>query len=164
MPISSAPDRQPGRAEAEARPHRSPLIEAFEGGGRRRMAEPRRLATTRARTSTPDLGRCSPSRPPQDDAVERAVADILADVQRRGDAAVLEYTARFDRVDGRVRSRELEVPRAERRRARSRTPGRGASATRSSTAAARIRAYHERQRAKSWSYARGRRHGARPAA
>ena len=31
-----------------------------------------------------------------DAAIEQRVADILADVQQRGDAAVLEYTARFD--------------------------------------------------------------------
>ena len=31
-----------------------------------------------------------------DAAIEQRVADILADVQVRGDAAVLEYTARFD--------------------------------------------------------------------
>ena len=31
-----------------------------------------------------------------DAAIEQRVADILADVQKRGDAAVLEYTARFD--------------------------------------------------------------------
>ncbi|MGL4807356.1 MAG: histidinol dehydrogenase, partial [Giesbergeria sp.] len=35
----------------------------------------------------------------QDAAIERRVADILADVQQRGDAAVLEYTARFDRLN-----------------------------------------------------------------
>ena len=34
----------------------------------------------------------------QDDAIERTVAAILADVKARGDAAVLEYTQRFDRV------------------------------------------------------------------
>jgi len=33
-----------------------------------------------------------------DDAIETAVAQILADVKKRGDAAVLEYTNRFDRV------------------------------------------------------------------
>ncbi len=32
----------------------------------------------------------------QDAAIERRVQEILADVQARGDAAVLEYTARFD--------------------------------------------------------------------
>ncbi len=33
-----------------------------------------------------------------DTAIEQRVADILADVRARGDAAVLEYTARFDRL------------------------------------------------------------------
>src|SRR5437773_9212897 len=35
----------------------------------------------------------------EDDAIDRAVAQILADVKARGDAAVLEYTQRFDRVE-----------------------------------------------------------------
>ena len=33
-----------------------------------------------------------------DAAIEQRVAEILADVRQRGDAAVLEYTARFDGV------------------------------------------------------------------
>ncbi len=33
-----------------------------------------------------------------DEAIEQRVADILADVQQRGDAAVLDYTARFDHL------------------------------------------------------------------
>ena len=33
-----------------------------------------------------------------DSAIEQRVADILADVRARGDAAVLDYTARFDLV------------------------------------------------------------------
>src|SRR5262245_4082279 len=32
----------------------------------------------------------------EDDAVERMVLDIIADVRRRGDEAVCEYTRRFD--------------------------------------------------------------------
>ena len=40
-----------------------------------------------------------------DAAIEQRVADILADVQRRGDAAVLEYTARFDGLTCRQRGR-----------------------------------------------------------
>ncbi|MBU6466116.1 MAG: histidinol dehydrogenase, partial [Burkholderiales bacterium] len=32
----------------------------------------------------------------QDAAIEQRVADILADVRARGDAALLDYTARFD--------------------------------------------------------------------
>ena len=34
-----------------------------------------------------------------DAAIEQRVADILADVQQRGDAAVLDYTRRFDALD-----------------------------------------------------------------
>lgn len=48
----------------------------------------------------------------QDEAIERAAADILRDVRARGDAAVLEYTRRFDRVDV-TDARALELPRAE---------------------------------------------------
>ncbi|MCG3102316.1 histidinol dehydrogenase, partial [Enterobacter sp. DRP3] len=34
----------------------------------------------------------------EDEAIEQSVAKILADVKSRGDAAVLEYTNRFDRL------------------------------------------------------------------
>src|SRR5437868_1158599 len=34
----------------------------------------------------------------EDEAIDRTVAQILGDVKARGDAAVLEYTHRFDRV------------------------------------------------------------------
>ncbi len=44
----------------------------------------------------------------QDDSVEQAVAAILADVKARGDAAVLEYTGRFDRLDVRSHRRLRE--------------------------------------------------------
>ena len=33
-----------------------------------------------------------------DDAVMRTVSDIIADVRRRGDSAVLDYTAKFDQL------------------------------------------------------------------
>jgi hypothetical protein len=36
----------------------------------------------------------------QDEAIEQRVRDILADVRARGDAAVLDYTARFDGLAG----------------------------------------------------------------
>ncbi|MBL8290115.1 MAG: histidinol dehydrogenase [Rubrivivax sp.] len=77
-----------------------------------------------------------------DAAIEQAVAVILADVRRRGDAAVLEYTARFDglRADSMA---ALEVPPAELQRALATiTPAQRRALQ---TAAARIRAYHERQ-------------------
>ena len=42
-----------------------------------------------------------------DDAIESSVAKTLADVKRRGDAAVLEYTNQFDRIpDGKIWRRE----------------------------------------------------------
>ena len=46
-----------------------------------------------------------------DERIESAVAEILANVRATGDAAVLEYTRRFDRLD--VHSfAELELPRS----------------------------------------------------
>ncbi len=48
----------------------------------------------------------------QDPQVDATVAAILADVKARGDAAVLEYTQRFDRVSAKA-LRELEIPQAE---------------------------------------------------
>ena len=46
----------------------------------------------------------------QDAAVEDAVKRIIADVRGRGDAAVLEYSRRFDRIEA-LALAELEVPR-----------------------------------------------------
>jgi histidinol dehydrogenase len=47
-----------------------------------------------------------------DGAIEERVAGILADVQARGDAAVLEYTRRFDGLQAGAVA-ELEIPQAE---------------------------------------------------
>ncbi len=47
-----------------------------------------------------------------DAAVEQAVIAIIAGVRARGDAAVLEYTARFDGVSA-TSLAELEVPAAD---------------------------------------------------
>jgi len=85
----------------------------------------------------------------QDPKVDADVAAILADVKARGDAAVLEYSRRYDRLDaGSVSS--LEVPRADLERARRRIP----KSTRAAleTAARRVRAYHRKQLAASWRY------------
>jgi histidinol dehydrogenase len=85
-----------------------------------------------------------------DAAVERAVRAIVAEVRRRGDAALLAYARRFDRV--RTRSvAELEVPRSKLREALLGLPKPAAAALRS--AAARIRRFHARQLARSWRYA-----------
>jgi histidinol dehydrogenase len=77
------------------------------------------------------------------------VAAILADVKARGDAALLEYTRRFDRVEARTVA-ALEVAPTELKRALQRIP----QATRNAleTAASRVRAYHEKQVTSSWSY------------
>ena len=48
----------------------------------------------------------------QDEAIETAVRDILHDVRTRGDAAILDYTARFDHVRA-DRLEALEIPRAD---------------------------------------------------
>ena len=87
-----------------------------------------------------------------DAAIEQVVADILADVRARGDAAVLEYTRRFDRLD--VDSLEaLELKASELRAAFESLPAAQREAL--EAAAARVRSYHEAQKkasGESWSY------------
>jgi len=87
-----------------------------------------------------------------DAAIEQVVADILADVQRRGDEAVLEYTRRFDRLD--VDSLDaLELTAAELRAAFESLPAEQKNAL--EAAARRVRSYHEAQKkasGESWSY------------
>ncbi|MBD3619832.1 MAG: histidinol dehydrogenase [Chromatiales bacterium] len=84
-----------------------------------------------------------------DDHVFKAVMEILHAVKTRGDAAVVEYTNRFDRMSV-ASMAELEIPLARLAQA-----AEGLSPARRQAleqAAARIRAYHERQRMESWSY------------
>jgi len=87
--------------------------------------------------------------PEHDEAIERAVAGILRDVRARGDDALLEHTARLDRWRP-VDAAALEVPREALDAALAALPQPRRDAL--SAAAARVRAYHERQRAASWSY------------
>jgi histidinol dehydrogenase len=85
----------------------------------------------------------------QDDAVDRAAAAILADVRARGDAALLEYTKRFDGLAaGTVAA--LEIAQADLHAALARLPAPAREAL--EAAADRIRRYHERQVAQSWEY------------
>ena len=82
-------------------------------------------------------------------AVERMVRSIIADVRKRGDAAVLAYARRFDRVKaGSVG--KLEVSRSKLREALKSLPRNDAASLRA--AAARIRRFHERQLSRSWKY------------
>ena len=87
-----------------------------------------------------------------DSAIEERVAAILADVQARGDAAVLEYTQRFDHLAATTVA-ELEISRADLQAALNTiTPAQRSALE---AAAARVRSYHERQLeacGRSWSY------------
>ena len=85
----------------------------------------------------------------QDAAVDAAVAAILADVKARGDAAVLEYTQRFDRLDAGSLT-ELELSPDELQKALADLPAEQRSAL--EAAAVRVRAYHERQVLQSWQF------------
>jgi histidinol dehydrogenase len=85
----------------------------------------------------------------QDDAVEATVRAIIADVRKRGDAAVLEHTRKFDRLQARSMA-DLEVPRAQLEAALAALPAAQRDALRQ--AAARVRRFHERQLAQSWEF------------
>ena len=88
----------------------------------------------------------------QDAAIEERVAAILADVQQRGDAAVLEYTARFDGLNAPDLA-ALELTQAELQAAFDSLPE--GQKTALTEAAARVRSYHEAQKqatGQSWSY------------
>ncbi len=87
-----------------------------------------------------------------DAAIEHRVADILADVQKRGDAAVLDYTQRFDGLNA-TSVAELEITQAELQAALGSLPVAQREALQA--AAARVRKYHEAQKkasGESWSY------------
>ena len=85
----------------------------------------------------------------QDDGVERTVVAILADVKSRGDAAVVEYTNRFDRLSASAMA-DLELPKAALQAALDGLPGAQRQAL--EAAAQRIRIYHERQKMEGWRY------------
>jgi histidinol dehydrogenase len=79
----------------------------------------------------------------EDEAIDRAAASILADVKARGDAAVLETTNRYDRLQA-ASVAALELSQAQLQAALARLEP--ARRTALETAAARVRAYHERQK------------------
>jgi histidinol dehydrogenase len=79
--------------------------------------------------------------------VETAVREIIAAVRARGDAALIEFTERFDR---RTVQQGLEIPLADCRAALQRIEP--AQRTALEIAAQRVRAYAEHQTLASWSY------------
>ena len=87
-----------------------------------------------------------------DAAIESRVADILADVQKRGDAAVLEYTQRFDGLSAQS-MQQLVLTQDELKAAFDGLPVMQKEALQA--AAKRVRSYHEAQKkasGESWSY------------
>lgn len=84
-----------------------------------------------------------------DSEVVRTVTDILEDVRKRGDAALLEYTAKFDRVEP-ASAAALELTRDELQLALDAVDREQQQAL--ERAADRIRAYAEHQKMESWSY------------
>jgi histidinol dehydrogenase len=73
-----------------------------------------------------------------DENVDRIVADIVADVRARGDAALIEYTRKFDRLE--TDAAGLRVSRAEREKTAAKVPARQREAL--VFAAGRIEAFH----------------------
>ena len=111
----------------------------------------RRLSTAEAGFDD-DLARLLAYDATVDAEVETSVAAVLADVRKRGDAAVLDYTRRWDGVDA-ASLAELEVSPADLHAALEGLPSAQRAALES--AASRIRSFHERQlemTGKSWSY------------
>lgn len=84
-----------------------------------------------------------------DEAVASTVRHILDDVRVRGDAALLEYTARFDRLTL-THPAQMEMPLARLEAAYNRTPNEQRRAL--EIAAERVRDFHLRQKAESWTY------------
>jgi histidinol dehydrogenase len=85
----------------------------------------------------------------EDEAIERVSADILKDIRQRGDAALLDYTQRFDHVRAQSVA-ALEIPKSDWLAALEGLPAEQRAALES--AAQRVRTYHEHQRNETWTY------------
>ncbi len=108
----------------------------------------RRLSTKQADFNT-QLDKLLAFESTQDEKLETTVANILADVRTRGDAALLEYTQRFDRLTISTAA-TLEISKTELRAAFDGLPVEQRNAL--EQAAQRITAYHQKQLQTSWSY------------
>ncbi|KON81001.1 histidinol dehydrogenase [Azoarcus sp. PA01] len=84
-----------------------------------------------------------------DARIDAAVSEILRTVRTTGDAAVLEYTRRFDHLDVKSMA-QLELPKSALKAALDSLTIEQREALR--VAADRVRVYHERQRVESWDY------------
>lgn len=115
------------------------------------MAEVRRLATRSAGFEAA-LASLLAFESAQDASVDSAVAGILAAVRAEGDAALVRFTARFDRWTP-ASAAALSVSAEAARAALDRIAPEAGQALR--TAAERIRAFHERQHLASWQVEEG---------
>jgi histidinol dehydrogenase len=84
-----------------------------------------------------------------DEKLEATVAAILADVKKRGDEAVLEYTRKFDRLPL-ADAAAMELPKSELQAAFDGLPVEQRTAL--EQAAQRVTSYHQKQVQASWSY------------
>ncbi len=85
----------------------------------------------------------------QNAAVDSTVADILANIKKRGDEALLEYTRCFDHLDA-ASIAKLELSRKDLQQALQSIPAFQREAL--EQAAERVRAFHQKQLVQSWSY------------
>ena len=112
------------------------------------MADIRRLSTTDADFSA-QLQALLAWESVSDAQVQETVGAIIRDLRARGDAALLDYTRRFDRWEP-ASAADLEIPTARLAQAWEAIPAAQQSAL--ETAAGRIRAYAEHQALSGWSY------------
>ena len=112
------------------------------------MSQIKRLSSTDSGFSEA-LKTITSSEDEQNPEINATVSEILANVRKRGDEAVLEYTCHFDHLDA-VSISQLELSKEELLRALQGLPTMQREAL--EQAAERIRDFHEKQIAQSWSY------------
>jgi histidinol dehydrogenase len=81
--------------------------------------------------------------------IEKTVAEILSDVKKRGDQAVIEYTKKFDHIDFSCME-EFEISKEELNLALENLPALSREAL--EEAAKRVFDYHKKQLISSWSF------------
>ncbi|MCD8523579.1 MAG: histidinol dehydrogenase [Saccharospirillaceae bacterium] len=84
-----------------------------------------------------------------DAQVQKTVSDIVFDIRTRGDAALIEYTNKFDRMNVSSMA-QLELNQEQLQKALDELPAERRAAL--LLAAERVRAYHEKQKQDSWDY------------
>jgi histidinol dehydrogenase len=84
-----------------------------------------------------------------DAQVTDTVKSILSEVKSKGDAAVIDYSRRFDRVQATTMA-DLEIPISRAQQALEQIPAAQRQAL--EAAAERVRLYHEHQKQESWTY------------